>query len=93
MIKAVYRARLDGDYDFVAAFETEQCHPPFPDGTDWPEEVKEWIEHEGDNCLIIENLPLDQLVDVWSPQMQTDARTPNNALSESHENEPQKKLP
>lgn len=64
---ALYRSRDDGDYDFVAAFDCDQL---LQAPTNWLEELKEWIEREGDKSLTIENLPLDQLVDVWSPQMQ-----------------------
>ena len=81
---AVYRSRSDGDYDFVAAFDAEQL-PQAP--SNWPEEIAEWIKSEGDDALLI-HAPDCNWPDVWSPQMQTEARTPNgpnqmNSLEQS----------
>jgi hypothetical protein len=64
MIKAIYKRRSDGDYDFVAAFETEQL-PAAP--SNWPDEIVEWMNAENELPLIIENLPLNKLADVWCP--------------------------
>ena len=63
MIKAIYRAREDGDYDFVAAFETEET-PQEP--SNWPEEIVEWLNSEGEETLVVENIALHNLTDVWS---------------------------
>ena len=65
MIKAIYKRREDGDYDFVAAFETDKL-PPLP--SDWPSEVVEYLNGENELVLIIENIDLDKLPAVWSPK-------------------------
>lgn len=74
MIKAIYRRREDGDYDFVAAFETEQMPEP---PSNWPEEITEWLNAEGELPLVIENIDLCKLPDVWSPRLQPNAGMPN----------------
>ena len=66
MIKAIYRRRADGDYDFVAAFETDQLPEP---PNNWPEEITEWLNLEGELPLVIENIDLNKLTDVWSTRM------------------------
>lgn len=72
MTKAVYRKREDGDYDFVAAFETEQL-PDAP--SNWPEEIAEWMRSEGDEVIITDQVPLCHLPDVL--EMQPNAGTAN----------------
>ena len=70
MIKAIYRRREDGDYDFVAAFETEQM-PELP--SNWPEEIAEWLRSEGGSVLILDT-ELHLLSDVLA---NTKLRQPN----------------
>ena len=62
MIKAVYQQRSDGDYDFVAAFETEQLPAP---PSDWPQEISEWLTAEGETPLLIQVGAINELPDVW----------------------------
>ena len=62
MIKAIYKRREDGDYDFVAAFASEQL-PALP--SDWPGEVIDWLTSEGELSLVVENVDLCKLPDVW----------------------------
>lgn len=75
MIKAIYKRREDGDYDFVAAFETEQL-PEMP--SNWPEEIVEWLNAESELPLVVENIDLDKLPAVWSPRMALNAGTAND---------------
>lgn len=70
---AVYRSRSDGDYDFVAAFNSDQL-PQAP--SNWPEEIAEWIKSEGDGALQI-HAPDCNWPDVWSPQMHIAAGVAN----------------
>ncbi len=65
MIKAVYKLREDGDYDFVAAFNVDYCIPPFPDGADWAEEVKEYLEFDGESVIVLDNLDIAHLTDIY----------------------------
>lgn len=60
MIKAIYKARDDGDYDFVAAFETD-C---MPEGVDWVEEVKEFLGSDNEEVLIVSDVDLHNLTEV-----------------------------
>lgn len=62
MIRAVYKQREDGDYDFVAAFETEQL-PELP--SDWPAEIIDWLKGEGEVGITIQNIELERLPMVW----------------------------
>lgn len=62
MIKAVYRLRGDGDYDFVAAFETEQLPQP---PSDWPMEISDWLHAEGETPLLIEEISINLLPDIY----------------------------
>lgn len=62
MIRAIYKRREDGDYDFVAAFETEQMPAP---PSNWPEEILEWLNAEGELPMMVENIDLSHLPDVW----------------------------
>lgn len=64
MIKAIYKRRSDGEYDFVAAFETDRM-PEQP--SDWPQEIVEWLISEDELALVVENIPLSQLTDVLKP--------------------------
>lgn len=56
--KAVYRAREDGDYDFMAAFAVEDM----PD--DWPGHMIDWLRAEGEDGRIVEADTLAELPDV-----------------------------
>ena len=82
MIKAIYKRREDGDYDFVAAFETEQLPEP---PSNWPEEITEWLNAEGELPLVVENIALRKLPDVWSPRMALNAGTANAKLNHGGE--------
>lgn len=62
MIKAIYQRREDGDYDFVAAFNTEAMPAP---PSDWATEICEWLTNEGEEVLVIENVDLSKLPEVW----------------------------
>lgn len=64
MTKAIYKRRDDGDYDFVAAFETEQLPEP---PSNWPDEIVEWLNSEGETPMIVENIDLNKLPDVYRP--------------------------
>ena len=72
MTRAVYKLREDGDYDFVAAFDTEQL-PDAP--SDWPQEIYDWLNREGEDALIVEGMELNKLPDVWT---NPNAGTANN---------------
>ncbi len=65
MTRAVYKIREDGDYDFVAAFDTEQL-PDAP--SDWPQEIADWLNAAGEDALIVEGVELNKLPDVWIGQ-------------------------
>lgn len=56
MIRAIYKLREDGDYDFVAAFDSEIATQ-----NDWVEQIQEWLENEGEEVLVIENCDLNKL--------------------------------
>lgn len=62
MTKAIYKRRQHGSYDFVAAFETEQLPGP---PSNWPEEIIEWLNAEGELPLVVENIDLHKLPAVW----------------------------
>ena len=62
MIRAIYREREDGHFDFIAAFETDMT-PEAP--SNWPEEIAEWLRSEGEAVLVVDNCPLHRLPDVW----------------------------
>ena len=64
MIKAIYKLRSDGDYDFVAAFESEQLPEP---PSNWPAEIIEWLKAEGETPLLIQNSSCN-FPDVWDGQ-------------------------
>jgi hypothetical protein len=64
MIRAIYKRREDGDYDFVAAFETDLMPAP---PSNWPEEILEYLNAEGELPLVLENVALHHLPDVWTP--------------------------
>lgn len=68
-LRAVFRAREDGDFDFVAAFanDAEQW-----DG-DAAETYAENLRAEGEEIIVKEFGALDQIPDVLTP----DAGTPN----------------
>ena len=59
MIKAIYKAREDGDYDFVAAFAEEHDYDEHPANT----YAKE-IEAEGEEVIVRWFEDLTHLVDV-----------------------------
>lgn len=62
MIKAIYREREDGDFDFVAAFDTDlTLEPP----SNWPDEIADWLRSEGETVLVIETCSLQKLPDVF----------------------------
>lgn len=77
MTCAVYKLREDGDYDFVAAFAKDQLQD-MP--SDWPKEIADLLNREGEDALIIEGLDLNKLPDVWTTQMQTSERTSNGGI-------------
>lgn len=62
MIKAIYREREDGDFDFVAAFDTNLTPEP---PSNWPDEIAEWLRNEGETVLVVDNCTLHKLPDVW----------------------------
>ena len=59
MIRAIYRAREDGDYDFVAAFAEEHDYDEHPVDT----YAKE-IEAEGEEVIVKDFKDLEHLTDV-----------------------------
>ena len=59
MIKAIYKAREDGDYDFVAAFAEEHDYDEHPANT----YAKE-IEAEGEEVIVKDFKDLEHLTDV-----------------------------
>mgnify|MGYP001217450743 CR=1 FL=1 len=59
MIKAVYKAREDGDYDFVAAFAGEHDYDEHPANT-----YSKEIEAEGEEVIVKDFDDLTHLVDV-----------------------------
>ena len=61
MIKAIYRAREDGDYDFVAAFAEEHDYDEHPANT----YAKE-LDVEGKDVYVKNFEDLTHLVDVLS---------------------------
>lgn len=63
MTRAVYKIREDGDYDFVAAFAVDSL-PDAP--SDWPKEIADWLESQGEQALIVDRLDLNKLPDVLS---------------------------
>lgn len=73
-IRAVFRAREDGDFDFVAAFanDAEQW-----DG-DVAETYAENLRAEGEEAIVKEFGALDQIPDVLTQ----DAGTPNTERSD-----------
>jgi hypothetical protein len=59
MNKAIYIQREDGDWDFVAAFSTEQLPDKCGSLQQWPEQVAEYFEKQGESVVIIKaDLPL-----------------------------------
>lgn len=58
MTRAVYKQREDGDWDFVAAFSSEEHWPD-----DWPRQIVEWLEREGETATVRE-LDLNEIYDV-----------------------------
>ena len=59
MIRAVYKAREDGDYDFVAAFAEEHDYDEHPAIT-----YSKEIEGEGEEVVVMGFGDLTHLVDV-----------------------------
>jgi hypothetical protein len=66
MIRAIYRQREDGDFDFVAAFEMEQLELDC-DGKGFPDEIKEWAEAAGEQILMKDFGGADKLTDILVP--------------------------
>ena len=60
MIKAIYRAREDGDYDFVAAFAGESIWDVHPADT----YAQEWELETGDELIVKDFDDLSRLPDV-----------------------------
>ena len=60
MIKAIYRAREDGDHDFVAAFAGETIWDVHPADT----YAQEWELETGDELIVMDFDDLTHLVDV-----------------------------
>lgn len=60
MTKAIYRAREDGDWDFVAAFNEDEL-PDAP--SNWPEEICVWFGSIGESCIVV-RAELEWLTDV-----------------------------
>jgi hypothetical protein len=60
MIKAVYKAREDGDWDFVAAFAGETIWDVHPADT----YAQEWELETGDEVIVKDFDDLTRLVDV-----------------------------
>lgn len=51
MTQAIYRAREDGDWDFVAAFNEAEL-PDAP--SNWPEEICVWFASIGESCIVVD---------------------------------------
>lgn len=66
MIRAIYIKREDGDFDFVAAFDTEQIQLDC-DSRGWPDEVAGWLENEGETVLMKDFCGADKLTDILVP--------------------------
>jgi len=50
-MRAVYRRNERGKFELVAAFAVENT-PPLP--SDWPREIEEWLNSEGETTKVIE---------------------------------------
>ncbi len=79
MIRAIYREREDGHFDFIAAFETDMT-PEAP--SNWPEEIAEWLRSEGEAVLVVDNCPLHRLPDVWDGVNERRPKEVNNQLAD-----------
>lgn len=66
MIRAIYIKREDGDFDFVAAFDMEKVEVDC-EGKGWPDQIKEWLEGEGEEVLMKDFGGADKLTDIIVP--------------------------
>ena len=58
-MRVVYKVLPDGKYELVAAFNINQS-PPFP--SDWAQEIADWLVHEGQAAVVIEQKLKDLLI-------------------------------